>query len=76
MNLFRHRRRIRQSGRDLLRRTIAFRAARPARIAGDVYLAPGFIDIQVNGFAGVDYNHPATPHEEIARSLGALFATA
>ena len=40
-----------------------------------VYLAPGFIDIQVNGFAAVDYNHPATPHGEIARSLQALFAT-
>jgi N-acetylglucosamine-6-phosphate deacetylase len=41
----------------------------------DLFLAPGFIDIQVNGFAGVDYNDPAAPHEEIARSLRALFAT-
>src|SRR5215471_10183053 len=40
----------------------------------DTYLAPGFIDLQVNGFAGVDYNHPQTPHEEIARSLHAQFA--
>ncbi|MBY0507051.1 MAG: amidohydrolase family protein [Bryobacteraceae bacterium] len=39
------------------------------------YLAPGFIDLQVNGFAGVDYNSPAAPHEEIARSLLAIFAT-
>ena len=39
------------------------------------YLAPGFIDLQVNGFAGVDYNSPVAPHEEIARSLDALFAT-
>src|SRR5437588_728441 len=23
-----------------------------------VYIAPGFVDIQVNGFAGVDYNAP------------------
>lgn len=39
------------------------------------YIAPGWIDIQVNGFAGVDYNHAETPHQEIARSIHALFAT-
>jgi N-acetylglucosamine-6-phosphate deacetylase len=39
------------------------------------YLAPAFIDLQVNGYAGVDYNHPQTPHDEIARSLRAQFAT-
>ena len=46
-------------------------AAEPA----DCYLAPGFIDLQVNGFAGVDYNRPGTPHEDIERSLQAQFAT-
>lgn len=40
-----------------------------------LWLAPGFIDLQVNGYAGVDYNDPATPHQEIARSLRAQFAT-
>ncbi len=39
------------------------------------FLAPGFIDLQVNGFAGVDYNDPATSHEAIARSLRAMFST-
>jgi len=39
------------------------------------YLAPGWIDIQVNGFAGVDYNSPKAPLEEIAKSLEELFAT-
>src|SRR5271166_393247 len=39
------------------------------------YIAPGFIDIQVNGFAGVDYNSPSAPHEEIARSIDAMFST-
>jgi N-acetylglucosamine-6-phosphate deacetylase len=38
------------------------------------YLAPGLIDLQVNGFAGVDYSDPRTPHEEIGRSLRAQFA--
>ena len=41
----------------------------------DLYLAPGFIDLQVNGFAAVDYNHPHTTFDSIARSLRAQFAT-
>ncbi len=39
------------------------------------YLAPAWIDIQVNGFAGTDYNSPETSHEAIAASLQAQFAT-
>jgi N-acetylglucosamine-6-phosphate deacetylase len=46
-----------------------------ARAHNGHFLAPGFIDLQVNGFAGVDYNTPAAPLEEIARSIRALFAT-
>jgi N-acetylglucosamine-6-phosphate deacetylase len=42
--------------------------------ASELHLAPGFIDLQVNGFAGVDYNDPAVPHDEIARSIEAQFA--
>ena len=43
------------------------------------WIAPGFVDLQVNGFAGVDYNSPAqlteNALEEIARSIRAIFAT-
>ncbi|MGJ5818250.1 N-acetylglucosamine-6-phosphate deacetylase [Paludibaculum fermentans] len=39
------------------------------------YVAPGFIDIQVNGFAGVDYCSPAASMEEIGRSLDLIFST-
>lgn len=39
------------------------------------FLSPGFIDVQVNGFAGVDYNDPAATHEEIARSIRVMFTT-
>lgn len=39
------------------------------------FLAPGFIDLQVNGFAGVDYNDPATGHEAIAQSIRTMFET-
>src|ERR1700716_4251825 len=42
---------------------------------GNLWIAPGFIDLQVNGFAGVDYNDPETSHEEIARSIQVLFST-
>lgn len=47
----------------------------PAREAPGIFLAPGFIDIQVNGFAGVDYNNPAISGEDIARSMQMLFST-
>jgi N-acetylglucosamine-6-phosphate deacetylase len=41
----------------------------------ELYIAPGWIDLQVNGYAGVDYNSPQTPHEEIARSVSVLHST-
>ncbi len=37
-----------------------------------VFIAPGFVDLQVNGFAGVDFN---SPHEDIARAFPAIFST-
>src|SRR5438552_2886259 len=39
------------------------------------WIAPGFVDLQVNGFAGVDYNSADTPVEEIGRSIRAIFST-
>jgi N-acetylglucosamine-6-phosphate deacetylase len=51
------------------------REVRPSAQPADAYLAPGFIDIQVNGFAGADYNNPSEPHEAIARSIAILHET-
>lgn len=39
------------------------------------YIAPGWIDLQVNGFAGVDYCSPKSAHGDIARSIRAMYAT-
>ena len=38
------------------------------------WISPGWIDIQVNGFDGVDYSSPAVPQEDIARSLDVQFS--
>jgi len=46
-----------------------------ARDPGDVWVAPGLIDLQVNGFAGVDYNSPEVTAEEMGRSVEAMRAT-
>ena len=43
--------------------------------ADPLYVAPAWIDLQVNGYAGVDYNSPETSHEEIARSIDVLHST-
>ena len=48
-------------------------SVRPAQQSAG-WIAPGWVDIQVNGFAGVDYNAPQTPHEEIARSVQVLYS--
>ena len=41
----------------------------------DTWIAPGFIDLQVNGFAGVDYCSGNSSLEDIGRSIREQFAT-
>jgi len=40
-----------------------------------IYLSPGWIDLQVNGFAGVDYNSPTATPEQIGHSIRQMFRT-
>ncbi len=65
--------------RRLARRSksLASEILNPCGAAGapEYFIAPGWVDIQVNGFAGVDYNAPAAPHDEIARSIQVLYST-
>lgn len=37
-----------------------------------VYIAPGLIDIQINGFMGVDFSDPALSKKDIIKAIGAL----
>ena len=46
-----------------------------AHAVSDIFIAPGFIDLQVNGFAGADFNDPEAPLELIEHSLQAIFST-
>jgi len=46
-------------------------AANPSQLL----IAPGFIDLQVNGFAGVDFNSPVATLPEISRAIDAILAT-
>jgi N-acetylglucosamine-6-phosphate deacetylase len=43
-------------------------------LSDGAYIAPGWIDLQVNGFAGVDYNSPDSSPEAIGQSIRAQFA--
>jgi N-acetylglucosamine-6-phosphate deacetylase len=45
------------------------------RLELDEIVAPGLIDVQVNGFAGVDYNDPSASSDAIAGSIRKIFET-
>ncbi len=42
---------------------------------GDVLITPGFLDLQVNGFAGIDFNSPGLTAESLDHVLEAMLRT-
>ena len=50
-------------------------ALQPAASPSSLWLAPGFIDLQVNGYGGIDFNNPATTTAQIAQAIRRLWAT-
>jgi N-acetylglucosamine-6-phosphate deacetylase len=74
---------MKPSRRQFLTVATAAGASMAARLAASPFHAgtsaearrltsPGFLDLQVNGFAGVDFNDPATSVEALHRALGVL----
>ncbi|MEO8096549.1 MAG: amidohydrolase family protein [Acidobacteriota bacterium] len=47
----------------------------PVKCIEGIWETGAFVDLQVNGFAGVDYNSPLSSNEEIAKSIRTMFST-
>jgi len=62
---------------DKIARVLPAKATRRGRFFGseEFYISPGFIDIQVNGFAGTDFNHPAFDGDDLVPVCKALLRT-
>jgi N-acetylglucosamine-6-phosphate deacetylase len=41
----------------------------------EAWIAPGFVDLQINGFAGADFNSPWTTPEQIDAAIAAVLST-
>ena len=46
---------------------------RRVRAKTDVVFGPGFLDLQCNGYAGIDFNHPDTTAEQMAVAIRAMW---
>ena len=47
----------------------------PSTDSTSTFVAPGFVDLQVNGFTGIDFNSPAVTIDDIDHALAAMFST-
>ncbi|MEO6784567.1 MAG: N-acetylglucosamine-6-phosphate deacetylase, partial [Chthoniobacteraceae bacterium] len=46
---------------------------RRVRAKTDVVFGPGLLDLQCNGYAGIDFNHPDTTAEQMAAAIRAMW---
>ena len=60
---------------SIIREVRPLAASEAPEIDTDLWIAPGFVDIQVNGFAGVDFNHPTISLEDISEALEMILST-
>lgn len=45
----------------------------PDASGAELVFGPGFVDLQCNGYDGIDYNHPDTTPEQIQQSIRAMW---
>jgi N-acetylglucosamine-6-phosphate deacetylase len=66
-----------QIKRDRIVGVTSPRGGRRGRFFGgsDFFITPGFIDIQINGFAGIDFNHPDFDGDSLVPVCKALLRT-
>lgn len=64
-----------QAGRIQAIRPVEPNAAPPFLGDAECLIAEGFLDLQVNGFAAVDFNRPALTVDELRRAIVALWRT-
>lgn len=48
-------------------------AVEEGREGGELLCGPGFLDLQCNGFAGIDFNHPDTTPEMVVQAIRATW---
>ena len=46
---------------------------RRVRAKSDIVFGPGLLDLQCNGYAGIDFNHPDTTPEQMAAAIRAMW---
>jgi N-acetylglucosamine-6-phosphate deacetylase len=63
------------AGTTAVAATAAFSEVAPGQAGSRTLTCPGLVDLQVNGFAGIDFNDPAIATEQVAAAAEAMRRT-